>query len=120
MRHGMDVLPGPADQESQMPAPLYAGDGFGGGLLKYCQAPGVARICHVDQVMRDAPAFFRCRLGGTDVHAAVEEPRIARDDLATQPFSQLDGNLGLADRAGTDDDDQGRFAPLSHWERERG
>ena len=75
------------------------------------QAPGVGWIGHIDQVVRDALAFFQRGLGGADIHAAVEEARIARDNLAVQPFGELDGNFGLADRGRADDDDQWRFGP---------
>ena len=111
IRDGMDILSRPADQHGQMHAGVDAGDGCRGGLLEQRQAPGCIRIGHVDQVVRNVPAFLRRGLGSANIHAAVEQPRIRRDDLTIQPFGQLDGNTGLANRSRPDDDDQGRFRP---------
>jgi hypothetical protein len=41
-----------------------------------------AGVHQIEQVMRDALAFFRGRLGGADVKATINLRRIARQDLA--------------------------------------
>jgi hypothetical protein len=90
IRHGMDILSRPANQHGQMGAGVDSGDGCCGGLLEQRQAPGGIGIGHVDQVVRNVPAFLGRGLGSANVHAAVEQPRIGRDDLPIQSFGQLD------------------------------
>ena len=111
MRHRMHILSGPTDKQGQMPARMNACDGFGRSLLEHGQAPGCPWICHIDQVVRNAPAQLRSRLGSADIHAAVKEPGICRNDLAIQSFRQLNGNLGFANRGWSDYHDQGSLDP---------
>jgi hypothetical protein len=105
----MDVLSGPTHKEGQAPVGTYFLDGFGGSPLEHRQAPGVIRVRHIEQVMRDSEALLQRGLGRADIHASVEQPRICRDDLAFQPLRQGEGEIGLPDRSRPDDDDEGRL-----------
>lgn len=80
--------------------------GRGSRALEHGQAPDFVWFSYIDQVVGDAGAFFRRRLGCTDVHAPVKETRIRRDDLPIQPFSQFNGHPGLADRGWPDNDNE--------------
>ena len=50
----------------------------------------------VEQVVRDPRALGRRRLGGADVHAAVERHRVGVDHLAAEPLGQVEREPGLA------------------------
>ena len=45
----------------------------------------------------------------TDVHAAVEQARISRDNFPVQPLGQLNGKLGFANSGRANEQDQGIF-----------
>ena len=78
--------------------------------LRLLEPPGDAgrfpRIEHVDEMMRHVRALRRRRLGGADVHAAIQRHRVHRDDLGVQALGQLDAELRLA-RAGRTGQHQG-------------
>jgi hypothetical protein len=57
----------------------------------------------------NASHFIVGGLGGANVHAAIEETRIGRDDLAFQALCKLNGQLRFANGGGADDKDKGRF-----------
>ena len=64
---------------------------------------GRGRIEDVDQMMRHARALGRGRLGGPDVHAAVDLRRVDGDDLDREPARQRRGERRLAARRRTHD-----------------
>ena len=78
-------------------------------LLKDSQAQDLIRVSDVDQMVRDTCHFLLRRLGSADIHAAVEETRIGRNDLAVQTFGKLNGKLRFANSGGADDEDKWRF-----------
>lgn len=59
-------------------------------------------------MVRDAAPFLGRQLGGTDVHPPVELHRVGVDDLAAQALGQMDAEIGLSRRGGTDDGDDPR------------
>src|SRR5882757_6216336 len=65
-----------------------------------------ARVDQIEQVMRDAFAFFRGRLGGADVKAAIDLRRIARQDLAAIFPRKPCAQRGLSGGCGSDDGDK--------------
>ena len=65
----------------------------------------LVRLCDVQHVMPDALHFPGGRLGRADIHAAVELHGVAGNDLAVQPFGQLDGQPRLAGGRRADDTD---------------
>ncbi len=73
------------------------------------QPPGHARrlprLQHVQEVMRHAAEVVETRLGGADVHVAVERHRIHRNDFGAEALGQLDAEPRLA-RAGRPGEDQ--------------
>jgi hypothetical protein len=82
-------------------------------LLKYCETQYLIGIRNVNQMMWHARLFLGGGLCCANIHPAIKETRIRRDDLAIQPFRKLNGDLRLADRSGTDDEDKRRLFPLS-------
>ena len=88
MRHRVDVLTGSTDKKWQLAARPDSGDGFGCGALEDGQTPGLVGIGHVDQMVRNAGAFCGRWLGSADVHAAIEETRIRRDDFDVKTFGK--------------------------------
>ncbi len=63
-------------------------------------------VDYVDQVMRGGGALGGSRLGGADVHMAVDLARVGRDDLAAERLGQRDRQGGLAGRGRADDRQQ--------------
>ncbi len=51
---------------------------------------GSSGIRHVDQVMRNALALFRRRLGRSQLHAAIHSDGVTTDNLAVEFFCQLE------------------------------
>ena len=49
---------------------------------------GLTRIEHIDQVMRDSPAFLNPGLGGSDVEPAIQLRGIARYHFPTEPLGE--------------------------------
>jgi hypothetical protein len=74
--------------------------------LKKGQANHIIWFGYVDQVMRRTLSFIQWGLGGANIHTPVEQARVGRDNLTTQTFSQLDGNLCLTDGGWAEDHDQ--------------
>jgi hypothetical protein len=69
----MDILAGASHQEGQMTAGGDLLDEAAGFLLKNGQAPGLIRGGYINQMVRDALAFFHGRLGSADIHPAVKQ-----------------------------------------------
>jgi len=85
-------------------------DGFACLLLEHRKTQNFVRIGDVNQVMRHARPLFVRGLGRPDVHAAIKETRIRRNDLAVESLSELDCELRLAHGRRADKEDEG----LSH------
>ena len=60
---------------------------------------------HVELVVRDASTLGRRQLGGADVHAAVQLHRVGVDDLAADPFGDVERQGALAGAGRPDDGD---------------
>ena len=60
---------------------------------------------HIHQMMRDAIHFFRCDLGGTNIHMAVNLHGICGDDLSVYCFCKGNGKFCFShgSRSGKDD-----------------
>jgi len=63
-------------------------------------------------MMRRARLIFMRWLCGTNIHAAIKETRIRRDDFAVKSFRQLNGDLRFSNGGGTNDEDKGKFYSL--------
>jgi len=70
-------------------------------LLKNSQAQYFIRIGNIDQMMRYPRLLFARGFGSANIHAAIKETRIGRDDLAMEPLCELNRDLRLADGSGT-------------------
>jgi hypothetical protein len=57
---------------------------------------GLARVEDVDQVVRQRGTLGHARLGGADVHAAVDQRRIDADDFQRHAFGQRQRDRALA------------------------
>jgi hypothetical protein len=77
--------------------------------LEHSETPSFVRVCHIDQMVGYPRALLRRRLGGADIHAAVKQARIRRDDFTTQILCKLDRNVGLSHGSGAQDDNQGEI-----------
>ena len=68
----------------------------------------LADVEQVQQVMGDAVSLGRTRLGGPDVHAAIDRHGGGVDDLAAEPLGKSEGETGLAGGSRPDhSDDRG-------------
>ncbi len=82
----MQVKPCASNEKN---APAAGGDvllhppGFG---HKAGDVPILTRVSHIDEVMSDARPLGHRRLGGTDVHPAVDLHRVSRHDLDVTQF----------------------------------
>ena len=56
---------------------------------------GLARLDEIERVMAHSGELGRGRLGGADVHAAVHEHRVERDDLGAGPFRHFQRQRAL-------------------------
>ncbi len=68
-----------------------------GGIHVLSHAELVGRIDDVDEVVRHKIAERARRLGGADIHAAINGHRIERDDLGAEPLGQRDADARFAD-----------------------
>ena len=116
MRHRPDVLPRPPHQERQPSALVDVCNRLARGLLEDGEAPGLVRLGHVNEMVGHALSFSQRRFGGADVQAAIEQPRVCRDDLAVQLLGELQADFGLADCSRADDQYEWK-SPLSFGER---
>ncbi len=73
-----------------------ARDGGECGLLVLGERQHCVRVDHVDEVVRQPLPLVGRRLGGADIHAAVDLPRVGRDDLQGEARAQAQGEVGLA------------------------
>jgi hypothetical protein len=102
----LDVEARPPDDHRQPAA--------GGDVLDRPGRPGgevgsrklVAPSHDVDQMVRDAAPLLEARLVRADVEAAVDLHGVAAYDLGPEPLGQQDGQGGLADGGGPDQEDQ--------------
>ena len=83
---------------------------------------GFVGVENIDQVMRHARPFGVGRLGGADIHPAVDLHRVAGDDLAPESLGERKRERALA-RRGRPDDGEDRsvhgISPSSHARRSR-
>ena len=66
-----------------------------GVLLEHAYIVVVKDAEGVDEVMRDAGELFGSRLGGADVHFAVELAAVGREDFHAEGFGEADGEFRL-------------------------
>ena len=88
------------------------------GRAKSATRERLIGVDEVEPVMRDAPALGRRRLRGPDVEAAIDLPRVGRDDLGGDPLPHqalrdVDREPGLAGRRGAGDDEQRAAAAVT-------
>ncbi|OPZ69496.1 MAG: hypothetical protein BWY83_01956 [bacterium ADurb.Bin478] len=108
-----------ADHPHTTPAAQKVRDAATGLASELAGAVGLIRIADVDKMVGNPAAFLRGGLGGADVHKAVNLARISGHDIGGEPARQLEGQLGLADRRGTDQEINPRRAqnvcPILRW-----
>ena len=56
---------------------------------------------HIEEVVAHPRPEIAVRLGGADVHAAIDLHRVDGDDLGAESLGDRDRKLGLADRGGS-------------------
>jgi hypothetical protein len=66
-------------------------------------AEALARLDEIEQVVAHALALGACGLRGADVHAAVDQHRVEREDLGACALGDRERELGLARRRRTDE-----------------
>jgi len=76
-------------------------------------------VKNIHQAMRISGQHLTGRLGGTDVHAAIDQRRVDTDQLAGQHARQLQCKIGLAGGGGAHQKDGGRQAG-HRWARGEG
>src|SRR5205807_9822463 len=69
----------------------------------------IVGLPEVDQTVLRRPALLVGRLGGRDVHPAVDLARVRRHDFDRQPPGKRDGGGRLAHARGPGDDEQRRL-----------
>ena len=94
----LEVERGPPDKKGTLAARLDLGDCRQGPVSVLGDAGRFPGVEHVDQVMRNSSTLRQRRLGGADVHPAVERHRIEGDDLGPEPARQRNANRRLAYR----------------------
>ena len=94
----LEVERGPADEQHALAPRLDLGDRLPGPAPVLGDAGRFPGVEHVDQVMRNSPPLRQRRLGGADVHPAVERHRVERDDLGPEPARQRHADRRLARR----------------------
>jgi hypothetical protein len=74
------------------------------------RVPALVGVGDIDQVMGNARAFCMGRLGGADLHVAVDLPRVGTDDIGAEGLSHRDrrGALAAGRRAREDEDPVGK------------
>ena len=85
------------------------GDGPVGELHEPRRTEHFPRIGDVDEVMRDGGALLGRRLGGADVHAAIDLHGIHADDFAVELRRQAAGEGPLAGRGAAQNRDDAAF-----------
>ena len=76
-----------------------------GGALEVRDRGLLGDVEDVEEVVGHPAPLLRGRLGGADVHPAVELHGVGVDDLPAQPQGELDAQGGLAGARGPDDGD---------------
>ncbi len=67
---------------------------------KVCRRITFVDVANVDQMMRTNGEFLAAGLGGSNVHAAVDESRVHRNDLHRMPPRERERQSRLAARGG--------------------
>ena len=96
VRHRADVQSRAAHQKGDFSPGQNIVDGLIGQPLKVRHGEKLARLHHVDQVMRHAPHFLRGDLAAAQIHAPVDLPGIGGDDLAAEALGHLHAQCALA------------------------
>ena len=99
----LDVEHGATNGDDRLTTRVNVADGDVGELKVAGQAEGIARLDHVDEMMRYRPPGLCGRLGRTDVHAAIDLHGIDGDDLAARPAGDFQPDAALA-TTGTPDE----------------
>src|SRR5512132_4250372 len=97
-------------QQHATSPPADPGDRFARQLLVARDAERLRRLGHVEEVMRDPGPLCRGRLGRADVHPAVHEHRVDRDDLGAEELGDRDPRLRLARGRRTDEREERGFS----------
>ena len=104
---GAQVEAGAAGDDGQVAAFGDSGEGFAGLAAVVAGGAGFVGPCDVDHVVLDEGALFVGRLGGADLHLAVDGDGVAADDLAVELLGEAEGEGGFAAGGGADEDDEG-------------
>lgn len=107
VEQGLDIHGGAADGDDGFAATLNIGGGLMGEVEELIDAEGLRGLDDVDQMAGDLPSLLERRLGGADVHAAVNLHGIDADDLAGEGTGQLEGEGSLARGGDAEDQDFG-------------
>ena len=89
-----------ADEEDLFAAGVDLGHRGGGRFDVLGDAVLVGRLDDVEQMMRHGGAVCGRRLGGADVHAAIDRHRVERDDFGVESLGERDADACLADGGG--------------------
>ena len=94
-QQGLQIQRRSPDEQHFAPPAADLDHGAPGGFQVVGDAELVARRKQVQQVMGHALPLLGRRLGGADVHLAIEGHRVQGDDLRVQPLSQFDAHPGF-------------------------
>ncbi len=86
---GPDIQTRTADQKRAFAATVDVLEGRFGQLDIPGRVKRLVRVGDVQQVMPDAQLLPGCRLGGADIHQAINLAGVGRDDFALEPFGKV-------------------------------
>jgi len=100
-----EVEAGSAGDDEEMVALGDFAEGGAGLAGVVAGGEGVVGGGDVDEVMGDEGALGERRLGGAEVHAAVDGYGVATDDFAVELLGEGEGKCGFAAAGGAEDED---------------
>ncbi len=108
------VEAGAAGDDGEVAAAGDFAQGGSGEAAVVAGGEGLVGIGDVDEVMRDAGAFFGRGFGGAEVHAAIDGDGVAADDFAVEALGEGEREGGFAAAGGAEKKDGERVAFVSH------
>ena len=108
----MEIQHGAADQQGQFSALQDALDEREGVFAELCGGVGFGRVDDVDEMVRNGGLFFAGWFGGADVHVAIDEGGIDRDDFTRDMAGDFQRGGGFSGSCRSHDGDDRGFCIL--------
>ena len=106
VNEGSEVEAGASDDDGDVAAFGNAGKGFAGLAAIVACSAGLVGPCDVDHVMRHEGALFARRLGGANLHLAIDGDRVAAYDFTVELLSETESERGFAAGGRPDQNDE--------------